>query len=166
MPSIPLGTGLELERGRLRRGAGPLGGDLVEAVEPQLRLLGDAGAGCCGGRDEGGGGAELLVELGALHALPVAVAGDVVPAGGLRGRRGVRARRGTGGGGGGGRRGARDAEVVLLEGDDGGDELGDEEGEDEADGGRLAQLLPVPGHGRRRRGGGDLDAMTWRWEVG
>ena len=77
---------------------------------------------------------------------------------GLLGPRDVRARRGAGGGGGGGgRRRARDAEVVLLEGDDGGDELGDEEGEEEADGGRLAQLLPVPGHGRRRRGG-DLDA--------
>jgi hypothetical protein len=34
-------------------------------------------------------------------------------------------------------------EVVLLEGDDDGYELGDEEGEDEADGGRLAQLLPL-----------------------
>ncbi|RLN08346.1 hypothetical protein C2845_PM11G02500 [Panicum miliaceum] len=50
--NLPLGsgTGLELERGRLRHGAGPLGGDLVSPVEPQLRLLGDAGAGPLGGR--------------------------------------------------------------------------------------------------------------------
>uniref|UniRef100_A0A0A9B8N5 Uncharacterized protein n=1 Tax=Arundo donax TaxID=35708 RepID=A0A0A9B8N5_ARUDO len=159
MPSIPLGTGLELEGGRLRRSAGPLGGDLVEAVEPQLRLLGDAGAGGGGGRDEGGGGAELLVELRALHALPVAVAAVAgVVAMGVAGMRwrvpggwSGRARRGTRGGGGGGiRRGARDAEVVLLEGDHGGDELGDQEGEEEADGRRLAQLMPVSGgHGRR-----------------
>ena len=33
--NLPFGTGLELERGWLRRGAGPLGGDLVEAVEAQ-----------------------------------------------------------------------------------------------------------------------------------
>ena len=148
--NLPFGTGLELERGWLRRGAGPLGGDLVEAVEAQLRFLGDAGAGGGGGRDEGGGGAELLVELGALHALPVAVAaasavgGAVVGGeGSSRGDQGVLG----GGGGGGGRRGARDAEVVLLEGDHGGDELGDQEGEEEADGRRLAQLLPVSGHG-------------------
>ena len=46
--NLPFGTGLELERGWLRRVAGPLGGDLVEAVEGQLCLL-----------DKGGGGAEL-----------------------------------------------------------------------------------------------------------
>jgi len=46
--NLPFGTGLELERGWLRRVAGPLGGDLVEAVEGQLRLL-----------NKGGGGAEL-----------------------------------------------------------------------------------------------------------
>jgi hypothetical protein len=150
--NLPFGTGLELERGRLGRGAGPLGGDLVEAVEAQLRFLGDAGAGGGGGRDEGGGGAELLIELGALHALPVAVAAAASVGGAVVGGDG---RRGCGGGGsGGGRRGARDAEVVLLEGDHGGDELGDQEGEEEADGRRLAQLLPVPGHG------GDLDAAV------
>lgn len=158
MPGIPLGAGLELEGGRLRRGAGPLGGDLVEAVEPQLRLLGDARTGGGGGRDEGGGGAELLVELRALHALPIAVAAvagvSVAFAGGRwwgRGGGGGRGDRGTGGGRG-SRRGAGDAEVVLLEGDDDGDELGNEEGEEEADDRRLGQLLPVPAHGRCRRG--------------
>jgi hypothetical protein len=143
--NLPFGTGLELERGRLRPGAWSLGGDLVEAVEAQLRLLGDAGAGGGGGRDEGGGGAELLVQLGALHALPIAVtaASDCGVVLGGEGRR-----RGSWGGGcGGGRRGARDAEVVLLEGDHGGDELGEQEGEEEAYGRRLAQVLPVPGHG-------------------
>jgi hypothetical protein len=46
--NLPFGTGLELERGWLWRVAGPLGGDLVEAVEAQLRLL-----------DKGGDDAEL-----------------------------------------------------------------------------------------------------------
>jgi len=46
--NLPFGTGLELERGWLRRVVGLLGGDLVEAVEGQLHLL-----------DKGGGGAEL-----------------------------------------------------------------------------------------------------------
>ena len=46
--NLPFGTGLELERGWLRRVAGPLGGDLVEAIEGQLRLL-----------DKGRGGTEL-----------------------------------------------------------------------------------------------------------
>ena len=46
--NVPFGTSLELERRWLRRVAGPLGGDLVEAVEGQLRLL-----------DKGGGDTEL-----------------------------------------------------------------------------------------------------------
>lgn len=52
-----------LEGGRRQYGAGPLGGDCVEVVEVQLRLL--EGAGARGGCDEGGGGAELPAQLGA-----------------------------------------------------------------------------------------------------